>query len=90
MFADYEAEQTQLKARMIELADLIAVENEKNASVTRFLGLVRKYTDISELTAEIVRVFIDRIVVHQANGRWGKNRKQQIDIYYNFIGLLGE
>jgi len=90
MFADYEGEQAWLKARTVELTDLIMAENEKNASVARFLGLVKKYTDISVLTAEAVRIFIDRIVVHQANGRWGKNRRQQVDIYYNFIGFIKE
>ena len=90
LFSDYEAEQTRLKGRTAELNGLIAAENERNASVTRFLGLVKKYTDVSELTAEIVRTFIDRIVVHQANGRWGKNRRQRVDIYYNFIGLIEE
>ena len=87
-YADYEAEQAQLKARMAELTNLIASEYEKNANIARFLEMVKKFTDISELTSEIVRIFIDKVVVHQANGRWGKNRRQQIDIYYNFIGLL--
>ncbi|MCL1964747.1 MAG: DUF4368 domain-containing protein [Firmicutes bacterium] len=74
----------------MELTELITAENEKSASVTRFLGLVKKYTDISELTVEIVRVFIDRIVAHQANGRKEKNRQQRIDIFYNFIEFLEE
>ena len=87
-YTDYEAEQAQLKSRVAELTNLMAGEDEKIANIARFLDMVKKYTDISELTAEIARVFIDRIVVHQANGRWGKNRRQQIDIYYNFIGLL--
>jgi len=59
-------------------------------SVSRFLGLVKKYTDTSVLTAEIARIFIDRIEIYQANGRWGKNRRQRIDIYYNFIGFIDE
>ena len=88
MYADYEAEKAQLKARTAELANLMARENERSANITRFLEMVKKYTDISELTAEIVRVFIDRIIVHQANGKLGKNRRQKVDIYYNVIGLL--
>jgi len=90
LFADFETEQAWLKTRTAELTDLITAENEKNTNVERFLGLVKKYTDTSVLTAEIVRVFVDKIVVHQANGRWGKNRKQQVDIYYNYIGLLDD
>jgi len=89
MYAGYEAEQAQLKSRMAELTSLMDIEKEKGESVNRFLGLVRRYTDVSELTAEIVRIFIDRIVVHHALG-YGKARTQQLDIYYNFIGFLKE
>jgi len=35
-------------------------------------------------------MFIEKIVCHQANGKLGKNRRQQIDIYYNYIGLIEE
>lgn len=90
MYADYEAEQSSLKATISVLTEQIEAEQENNRNIDHFLGLVKKYTDVSELTAEIVRIFIDRIVCHQANGKWGKNRRQQIDIYYNFIGLIEE
>jgi len=52
--------------------------------------MIKKYTGISEFTAEIVRVFIGRIIVHQANGKMGKNRRQRIDICYNSIGFIEE
>jgi len=58
------------------------------AGTSRSSGIVKKYPDISELTAELVRVFIEKIVVHQANGRQGKYRRQQIDVYWNFVGLV--
>ena len=89
MFSDYEAEQGQLKKRAVDLSALVDQEKENDANITRFLDLVRKYTDISELTSEITRIFIDKIVVHQGNGH-GKTRTQQIDIYYNFIGAFEE
>ncbi len=89
MYADYEAEQEALRNRAKELTGLIEAEKEKHTSINRFLNMVKKYTDVSELTAEIVRVFIDRIVVHQALGR-GKARAQEIDVYYNFVGLVQE
>jgi hypothetical protein len=90
MYGDYEAEQANLKARTAELEALISSEKEKGQNIQRFIDLVKKYTDVSELTAEVVRIFIDRIVCHQANGRLGKNRRQRIDIYWNFIGFVGE
>jgi len=88
LFNGFDTEQSRLKARVAELTGLIESEREKGENISRFLGLVKKYTDVSELTPEIVRVLIDRITVYQSNGRTGKYRTQQIDIYYNFIGLL--
>jgi len=90
MYADYEAEQSALKAATNRLTEQIEAERESQKNIEYFLEPVKKYTDVSELTAEVVRVFIDRIVCHQANGRMGKNRRQQVDIYYNFVGSIEE
>lgn len=62
----------------------------KNENVERFLKIVRKYIDLQELTPEILREFIDRIEIHERSVRYGKNATQQIDIYYNFVGMLPE
>ncbi|MCL2300054.1 MAG: DUF4368 domain-containing protein [Firmicutes bacterium] len=88
MYTDYEAEQSGLKDTIARLTGTIGSAQESKENIGLFLSLVKKYTDITELTPEIVRVFIDRIVCHQANGRWGQGRRQQIDIYYNYIGLI--
>jgi len=90
LYANYEVEQAHLRARTADLVGIVATENERSTNITRFLELVRKYTDITERTSETVRVFIDRIVVHQGNGGRGKNRSQRIDIFFNFIGAIAE
>ena len=48
---------------------------------------IRKYTEIIELTPELVREFVQKVVVYQAekiNGR----RTQRIDLYFNGIGQI--
>jgi hypothetical protein len=85
---DYEGEQKELKASVPTLEAEIVDSSEKAVNVGRFLQIVRKYTDIQELTPEILREFIDRIEVHERSVKYGKNATQQIDIYYNFVGLL--
>ncbi len=47
----------------------------------------KQYTDIQELTPLILNELVERIVVHQAQGL-GKNRTQELEIHYNFIGTL--
>ena len=87
MYAEYEEEQADLKAKIKLLSEQINCKRELHKNADIFLRLVKKYTDISELTPEIVRVFICRIDCHQSNGMRGKNRRQQIDVHYNIIGL---
>ena len=72
---------------MSELRRMIASEQESNVNVGRFLDLVRKYTDIRELTAEVIREFVERIYVHQAERINGK-KVQRIRIVWNCIGEL--
>ena len=55
MTANYEAEQNALESRVAELKSAMASEKESALGVDHFLALIRKYTDIKELTAEIIR-----------------------------------
>lgn len=45
-------------------------------------------TDIPELTPCILHEFVEKIIVHAASDPKGKNRMQEIDIYYKGIGSL--
>ena len=82
---NYENEQKTREARVTELRGMITSEQEANVNVDRFLSLVRKYTDIPELTAEVIREFIGTIYVHKAERMDGK-RVQRIRIVWNCIG----
>ena len=53
----------------------------------KFIELVRKYTEIPELTAAILNEFVDKVIVHEATKPHGR-REQQVDIYLNFIGKV--
>lgn len=66
------------------------IENLKSAetNVDRFISLARKYTDIQELTPEILRTFISKIVIHERTKKHAKNGEQQIDIYFTHIGQI--
>ena len=64
------------------------LEERKSANVERFLSVVERYTEIPELTPCILREFIEKIVVHAASDPKGKNRTQEIDIYYKGLGAL--
>ena len=85
MSFSYEEEQKCLEIRVAELKNMIAAEKECSVNVDRFLSLVQKYTDVKELNAEIIREFVEKIYVHQAE-RINGNKVQRIRIIWNCIG----
>ena len=54
-----------------------------------FLDKAKRYTDITELTPELLRLFIEKIVVHGKEVKWSKHAPQTVEIYYNGIGYVG-
>ncbi len=79
----YETEQREIRKNLSELSAFIESKEQKIADVTQFLSIVRKYTNITELTPEIIHEFIEKIVVHAPDKSSG-HRRQQVDIYYRF------
>ncbi len=83
----YEQEQQELKERAYYLRQELSKAKEQSDNVMRFMRSVRKYTEITELTPELVREFVQKVVVYQAekiNGR----RTQRIDLYFNGVGQI--
>ena len=85
MTTSYEDEQKMLESRIRELKAAIGTVTENASNVDAFLKLVRKYTDIQELTAEIIREFVEKIYVYKVERIDGK-RIQRIKIVWNCIG----
>ncbi len=85
MTASYETEQQGLETRVAELRTLLADAQDKQVNIDRFLTLVRKYTDIQELTSEVLREFVEKVHVHQTQ-RIDGQKVQRLQVVYNCIG----
>lgn len=83
----YEEEQKQLQTSISDLTEKLAQQQEDSLNISKFMARISKYTELPELTVEIVNELIDKIVIHKPTGT-KRNRIIQIDIYYNFIGKL--
>ena len=83
----YEEEQKQLQTSISDLTEKLTKQQEDSLNISKFMARILKYTELPELTVEIVNELIDKIVIHQPTGT-KRNRIIQIDIYYNFIGKL--
>ena len=83
----YEEEQHTLQEEQTSLEKELQKEEKQSVDVKQFLSVVRKYTNLTELTPEIVHEFIDKIIVHAPDKSSGK-RLQEIEIIYNHIGVF--
>lgn len=65
------------------------IENteKKDTDITQFISNVKKYTEITELTPEILNELIEKIIIHQTEKINGK-KIQEIDIYYIGVGII--
>ena len=83
----YEDEQRTLTEKAKALHAELDKEQAQAVNVAQFIALVKKYSEIDTLIPAIVNEFIERINVHAPDKSSG-HRSQQIDIVYNFIGIL--
>ena len=82
----YEEEQTSLTEKASVLQQELMTIKEESDNVNRFKRTIRKYGDINELTPDLERNFIEKVVVHQAEKTDGK--RKQVVIFYNGVGAI--
>jgi hypothetical protein len=85
--SEYEDEQNALEEQIAELRAGLDRFSEDGEKANKFIGIVRKYTDFTELTPAMLNEFVDKIIVHEAEGeRKGYGRHQRVEVFMNFIG----
>ena len=83
----YEVERIELKKKMSECRQKLADLDQAQQGKKDFLSAVRKFMQMDELTAPLLRELIDRIEVHETEGK-GKSRTQRIVIHWRFVGYV--
>ncbi len=84
---NYDKEQQELKIKIEQLSKDIENTEKKDTDITQFISNVKKYTEITELTPEILNELIEKILVHQTEKIDGK-KVQEIDIHYRGVGII--
>ena len=84
---NYDKEQQELEIKIEQLSKDIENTEKKDTDLTQFISNVKKYTEITELTPEILNELIEKILIHQAEKIDGR-KVQEIDIYYRSVGII--
>ncbi|MBR4021188.1 MAG: recombinase family protein [Ruminococcus sp.] len=85
----YVEEKKQLETDISELETIVAEMKTKSGSSKTFIELVKRFTDIQELTPEILHTFISKIEIHEKvkDETTGK-KTQDIDIFFTHVGKM--
>lgn len=86
--SSYTEEQNQIAAGIPQKEADIQRLRETVSGTDGFLDKAKRYMDITELTPELLRLFIEKIVVHEKEVKWSKHAPQTVEIYYNGIGFI--
>ena len=86
LMEQYDTEQAILEERITELETAVQEENSGKPDISRFIALIKKHKDVSELTDVMIHELVDKVEVHAATGGRTRYRQQQIDVHLSFIG----
>lgn len=85
---DYLAEQKEIQITIPKKESNLERLKDSVSNVSAFIDKAKQYTEINELTAEILHLFIERVEVGERGEKWSRTAMQEINIYYRDIGLL--
>ncbi|HWT76791.1 MAG TPA: DUF4368 domain-containing protein, partial [Mobilitalea sp.] len=85
---DYNVEQKELSAAIPEKESRLEKLKASAANVEAFIEKAKRYTEISELTPEILRLFISRIEVGERGEKYSRTAEQSIRIVYRDVGVM--
>ena len=83
----YEDEGNDLKQKILELQNALATSVQNEEKLSKFLKVVKAYTEIQELTPEILNSFIEKIYIGETE-RYSGRKMQDVEIIYKFVGAI--
>mgnify|MGYP002737292087 CR=1 FL=1 len=84
----YQSEQAELEEKIEQLQSAIAAESQNAADAEKWITLMKECVNPTELTAELLNMLIEKIVVHEAVKGEDGSREQEVEIFYRFIGKI--
>ena len=83
----YEDEGNDLKTNIQELKNALASSVQDEENLLKFLKVVKSYTEIEELTPEILNSFIEKIYIGETE-KYDGRKMQEVEIIYKFVGAI--
>ena len=85
----YETERAQKAAALPELERRVQAQLENRHDADRWAGIIRRYTEITELDETILFELVDRIEVGETEKR-GTIRVCKVKVFYRYVGNVDD
>lgn len=86
--AEYVQEREGIKGNIPKLEEQLEQLKSALSNAERFIEKAKQYTEIKELTSELLRLFIEKIVVGERSKKYSRTAAQEIRIYYRDVGFV--
>ena len=83
----YEDEGNDLKTKIQDLQNALASSVQDEGKLSKFLKVVKSYTEIEDLTPEILNSFIEKIYIGETK-KYDGRKMQEVEIIYKFVGAI--
>lgn len=83
----YEDEGNELKTKIQEFKNALDSSIQDEEKLSKFLKVVKSYTQIEELTPKILNSFIEKIYIGETE-KYDGRKMQEVEIIYKFVGAI--
>ena len=87
---EYTTEQREIQEQLPIMEARLQELKDSSSNIARFIENAKRYSEIPELTSEILRIFIKRVEVGERAEKYSRTAPQEVRIYYRDIGLVDE
>lgn len=87
---EYTAEQKEIQEQLPTMEARLQELKDSSSNIARFIENAKRYSEIPELTSEILRIFVKRVEVGKRAEKYSRTAPQEVRIYYRDIGLVDE
>lgn len=87
---EYTTEQKEIQEQLPAMEARLQELKDSSSNIARFIENAKRYSEIPELTSEILHIFIKRVEVGERAEKYSRTAPQEVRIYYRDIGLVDE
>lgn len=84
--AEYEREQAAVEAALAGEKRMADASRTGSERIEQFMALAAKCRDCTDYSDEVLRQFVEKVVVHETQRDADGERSREIDVYLSFIG----